>query len=93
LTIPKIFRGEERDASGQPIYAWSSQNLFSTICPRPLRGTPTNPPPTSIDPSTIGTTAVDFEQVGPERWNIYELSDGTVLRTKLELSGRGWSWW
>src|SRR5436309_15718597 len=37
LVIPKIFKADEYDPSGQPIYAWSSQNLFTTICPRPLR--------------------------------------------------------
>src|SRR5881409_1152210 len=52
LVIPKIFKADEYDPRGQPIYAWSSQNLFTTICPRTLRGMPTNPPPTTIDPST-----------------------------------------
>jgi len=53
---------------------------------RGLRGTPTNPPQVSIDPRTTSTIPVDFEQVGPERWNVYELSDGTVLRAKLEIT-------
>src|SRR3989454_5045046 len=48
---------------------------------------PTNPPPTTIDPSTTNTTSVDFERVGLERWNVYELSDGSVLRAKLEVTG------
>src|SRR2546429_1088230 len=87
LVIPKIFKADEYDPSGQPIYAWSSQNLFTTICPRPLRGMPTNPPPTTIDPNTTNTTQVDFERVGPERWNVYEISDGSVLRAKLEITG------
>src|SRR5438093_8373559 len=87
LVIAKIFRGEEYDPAGQPVYAWSSQNLFTTIVPRPLRGTPTNPPPTSLDPNTTNTTQVDFERVGPERWNVYELVDGSVLRAKLEITG------
>ena len=98
LVIPKIFRADEYDPSGQPIYARSSQNLFTTICPRPLRGTPTNPPPTSIDPSTTNTTSVDFERVGPERRNVYEPSDGTVLRAKLgshryTSDGQVWTRW
>ncbi len=87
LIIPKIFRANEHDPTGQPIYAWSSQNLFSTICPNALRGTPTMPPPTSLDPTTTNTTAVDFERVGLEKWNVYELTDGTVLRAKLEITG------
>src|SRR5881397_3374785 len=87
LVIAKIFRGEEYDPAGQPVYAWSSQNLFATIVPKPLRGTPTNPPPTALDPNTTNTTQVDFERVGPERWNVYEISDGSVLRAKLEITG------
>src|SRR5207249_3441117 len=67
LVIPKIFKADEYDSSGQPIYAWSSQNLFTTICPRPLRGMPTNPPPTTIDPSTTNTTSVDQEKVQVRR--------------------------
>jgi hypothetical protein len=86
IIIPKIFRSDEYDPNGQPIYAWSSQLLFTTICPRSLRGTPTNPPPTTLDPSKTRTTSVDFERVGPEKWNLYEFSDGTTLRVKLELT-------
>ncbi len=86
LIIPKVFKANEYDPNGQPIYAWSSQNLFTTICPRPLKGAPTNPPPTTIDPSKTRTTSVDFERVGPEKWNLYEFSDGTTLRAKLELT-------
>src|SRR5437870_13469352 len=87
LIIPKIFRSNDHDFSGNPIYAWSSQNLFTTICPQTLRGTPTVPVPTTLDPRTMNTTAVDFERVGPEKWNVYELSDGSVLRAKLEITG------
>jgi hypothetical protein len=87
LIIPKIFRSDDYDFSGNPIYAWSSQNLFTTICTRSMRGTPTVPVPTTLDPRTMNTTAVDFERVGPERWNVYELSDGSVLRAKLEITG------
>jgi hypothetical protein len=87
LIITKIFRGTDYDRTGQPIYAWSSQNLFTTISPKTLKNTPTNPPPTALDPSTVNTTHVDFERVGAERWNVYELSDGSVLRAKLEITG------
>ncbi len=87
LIIPKIFRSNDYDPMGNPIYAWSSQNLFTTICPKVLRGTPTVPVPTTLDPRTVNTTAVDFERVGLERWNVYELSDGSVLRAKLEITG------
>ncbi len=86
LIIFKFYRGQEYDTSGQPIYIWSSQNLFSTVCPKTLKGTPTVPPPASLDPATVNTTPVDFERLGPEKWNVYELSDGSVVRAKLEIS-------
>jgi len=87
LIITKIFRGTDYDPTGQPVYAWSSQNLFTTISPKTLKSTPTNPPPTSLDPNVVSTTHVDFERVGVEKWNVYELSDGSVLRAKLEITG------
>ena len=87
LIITKIFRGTDYDPTGQPVYAWSSQNLFTTISPKALKGTPTNPPPTTLDPGSVNTTHVDFERVGAERWNVYELTDGSVLRAKLEITG------
>src|SRR5205809_7032100 len=59
LVIPKIFKADEYDPSGQPIYAWSSQNLFTTICHRPLRDTPTNTPTPSIEHCTPTYTFVD----------------------------------
>src|SRR5213593_3938998 len=86
LIITKIFRGTDYDPTGQPVYAWSSQNLFTTISPKTLKSTPTNPPPTTLDPSSVNTTPVDFERLGPEKWNVYELSDGSVVRAKLEIS-------
>jgi hypothetical protein len=87
LIITKIFRGTDYDQTGQPVYAWSSQNLFTTIAPKALKSAPTNPPPTTLDPSSVNTTHVDFERVGVEKWNVYELSDGSVLRAKLEITG------
>src|SRR5205809_4536357 len=87
LVITKIFRGTDYDPTGQPVYAWSSQNLFTTIAPKALKSVPTNPPPTTLDPGSVNTTHVDFERVGVERWNVYELSDGSVLRVKLEITG------
>ncbi len=87
LTILKIYRSNDYDPTGQPIYGFNSQNLVSTICPPTLRGTPTTPPPTTLDPSTMNTTYVEFERVGPEKWNVYELTDGSVLRARLEVTG------
>ncbi len=61
--------------------------MFTTIAPKTLKSAPTSPPPTTLDPSSVNTTHVDFERVGVEKWNVYELSDGSVLRAKLEITG------
>src|SRR5437879_13174935 len=72
IVIAKIFRGAEYDPAGQPVYAWSSQNMFATIVPKPLRGSPTHRPPRSLDPNLTTTTQFALEEVGPERWNVEE---------------------
>jgi hypothetical protein len=84
--LTKVYRSEQHDAAGQPIYGWSSQSLFATSAPANRKGEPTNPVPTSLAPGTFEATPVDFERVGSEQWNVYEFSDGTLLRTKLEIS-------
>ncbi|MBI4258258.1 MAG: hypothetical protein HY619_04820 [Thaumarchaeota archaeon] len=86
LVITKIVRMNEYDASGQPVYAWLSQNLFSTLCSKDLKGTPSTPPPTSPDPKDFNVSPIDFERIGGEQWNIYEFSDGSLLRIKLEVT-------
>ncbi len=86
LIVTKIVRTGEYDATGQPIYAWISQNLFSTICPKNLKGRPSSPPPASMDPKDYNVTPVDFEREGDEQWNAYEVSDGCLLRIKLEVT-------
>src|SRR5205814_10713338 len=85
LIITKIFRGTDYDPTCQPVYAWSSQNLFTTISPKILTSTPTNPPPTTPDPSSVNTTHVDFERVGVEESNVYEPSHARRPRTKQTI--------
>lgn len=87
LVITKVYRTDQYDANGQPVYAWSSQNLFTTVAPKENRGTPSDPPPTSLNAADYDVTPVDFERAGSEQWNIYELKDKTVLRIKLEVTG------
>src|SRR5207253_10766660 len=87
LIITKIFRGTDYDPTGQPVYPWSSQNVFTTIAPKALKSTPTNPPPTTLDPNSVNTTHADCERVGVEQWNVYELSDGRVHGAIPELTG------
>ena len=87
LIITKVYRTDQYDVNGQPVYAWSSQNLFTTVAPKENKGTPSDPPPISLNPADYNVTPVDFERVGSEQWNIYELKDKTVLRIKLEVTG------
>src|SRR5438132_13950979 len=63
LIITKIFRGTDYDPTGQPVYAWSSQNLFTTIAPKTLKSTPTNHPPTTPDPTSVNPPHDHLERV------------------------------
>lgn len=87
LLITKVYKTDQYDPNGQPVYVWSSQNLFTTVAPKENRGTPSDPPPSSLNPADYNVTPVDFERVGSEQWNIYELKDKTILRIKLEVTG------
>ncbi len=87
LIITKIIRTGEYDHSSQPIYIWSSQNLFTTICSPEMKGEPSTIPLSTLDPKNIRATPLDLERVGPEQWNVYELSDGSILRIKSEITG------
>ncbi len=86
LVLTKVIRINEFDATGQPIYIPSAQNLFASYSPAELKGTPTIASPTAVDKSTLNTTAIEFENIGVEEWNVYEFSDGTVFRVKLEVT-------
>lgn len=85
FVMTKVYRTGAYDAANQPIYAWSSQNILTTIAQKEGRGTPSNPIPTSANVADYNVAAVDFERVGNEQWNVYELKDGTLLRIKLEV--------
>src|SRR5205807_8130137 len=63
LIITKIFRGTDYDPTGQPVYAWSSQNLFTTIAPKTLKSTQKNPLPTKLDQSSVNSTHIYFELI------------------------------
>jgi len=84
--VTKVYRTGDYDPSGQPIYGWSSQTILTTFVGKEKKGTPSQPPPTSSNPSDYSGGPVDFDRAGPEQWNIYELEDGTLLRMKLEIT-------
>src|SRR6266568_2710460 len=51
------------------------------------QGQPTTTQLNLADPSSYKVVAsLDFDRVGDEKWNEYHLTDGTVLKARLELS-------
>ncbi len=86
LIVGKIYKTAQYDALGQPIYGWASQNILTIMAPKELRGPPTDPPPVSSDLKDYNATSIDFERIGAEQWNVYELEDQSLLRLKLEIT-------
>ncbi len=86
LVVAKIYKTDQYDPAGQPVYAWSSQNLISTVSTKQMKGTPSATPLTSVDPREYEATPVDFQKVGDEEWNVYQVVDGTVISIKIEVS-------
>jgi len=85
LVVAKVIRGF--DQAGQPAYTFTSQNVMATHVPPSLKGQPSTAPFNLSDPSTFKIAAsVDFDRMGPEKWNVYNLADGSVLKTRLEIS-------
>ncbi len=87
VIVTKIVRTREYEPSGEPIYAWFNQAIFSAVPPKRLKGRPSDPPPESLGPEEFHLTPVEFERVGGEDWNVYQLSDGTVMRVQLDVTG------
>lgn len=88
IMVTKVVRTDQYDpVTSEPIYVFSSTNHFTTICPKELKGEPTT---NQLTPEIIQqsiTEALDFESADrEEKWNLYNLSDGSVLRVKLELT-------
>ena len=86
LVVTKIYKTNQYDAAGQPVYGWSTQSLFSTVCKKEIKGTPSSVPITTIDSREYDATPVDFQKVGDEEWNVYQVADGTVISLKIEVS-------
>ena len=84
LVVLKIYKTDQYDAVGQPVYIWTSQNLFTTVAKK--KGSPSPTPLTSSDPRDYNTLPADFTRVGAEEWNVYETLDGSVISVKLEVT-------
>jgi hypothetical protein len=85
LVVVKIVRG--LNEQGQPSYNMNTQNIIATHGAPNLRGQPSTTQLNLSDPTSYRVVAsLDFDRIGDEKWNEYHLTDGTVLKTRLELS-------
>lgn len=85
LVVVKVVRA--MNEQGQPAYNMNAQNIVATHAPPNLRGQPSSVQFNVADPSSYKIVAsLDFDRVGDEKWNEYHLADGTILKTRLELS-------
>jgi hypothetical protein len=85
LVVVKVVRG--LNEQGQPSYNMNTQNIIATHGAPNLRGQPSTGQLNLADPSSYKIVAsLDFDRIGDEKWNEYHLTDGTVLKTRLELS-------
>lgn len=85
LVVVKVVRA--LNEQGQPAYNMNAQNIVATHAPSNLKGQPSTVQFNVADPSSYKIVAsLDFDRVGDEKWNEYHLADGTILKTRLELS-------
>lgn len=82
-------RSQYNPITGEPLYWWNAPSLLSLISfPESFRGEPTKVmPQTPDDMAREVKEVVDFELLGKhDEWNVYTLSDGTVLRLRLNIA-------
>ncbi|HEY5620140.1 MAG TPA: hypothetical protein VIK88_00610 [Candidatus Bathyarchaeia archaeon] len=87
VVVTKVVRTREYEPTGEPVYAWFNQAIFTSIAPETMRGKPSDPQPTSLNPEDCNVVPLEFERLGPEEWNEYELSDGTIMKVTLKVTG------
>src|SRR3990170_3084248 len=85
VVVTKVVRTREYEPTGEPVYAWFNQAIFTSIAPETLRGNPSDPQPTSLNLEDYNVVPVEFERMGPEERNEYELSDGTIMKVTLKV--------
>jgi hypothetical protein len=90
LVLTQVWKGRTQVnlMTGEPLYMWNTINAVSLLSfPEELRGQPTTTP---ITPEMLGQNIekpVDYELSGKQdEWNVYNLSDGSVLRLRLNLT-------
>ena len=85
MIVTKILRTNKYDERGDPLYITGSQSIFATFAPPNLRGKPHQRYDDKIRREHEKEELV-FTTI-KEDWSEYHLKDGSILRTKLILSG------
>lgn len=84
--ITGVIRLSERDPNtSEPLYRWNHTEQFCVIPNPELRSSPSQGPMTPERTRQSISNSVDFDSKGGEEWSMYNLSDGTVLKAKIEL--------
>lgn len=90
LVLTQVWRGRTQvhPLTGEPLYMWNTINAVSLLSfPEELRGQTTS---ATITPEMMAQNierSVDYELSGrQDEWNVYNLSDNSVLRLRLNLS-------
>jgi hypothetical protein len=87
LILLKATRTDEFDQVGNPLYSAGTAGPFLvTFAPIELKGKPTDPQPTPEEIGKGTMTSLEFDVVD-EPWCDYSLTDGTLLRLRLVISG------
>ncbi len=74
----KIFRTKQKDPSGNPVYLVNTNSVVSAVVDNDARTQPEQPVP----PEQMKLSPIDFKEIA-EPWNVFSLSDGTVLRIRF----------
>ncbi len=81
----KFIKTNLYDETGQPGYTTVSQTLLATYAPKKNKGK-ANPEPLSPNLKDFNGKPIDFNRIGEERWNVYNLVDGTTIRLKVDIT-------
>jgi hypothetical protein len=90
LVLVQVWRSRSQynSMTGEPYYWWNTQNTVSIVSfPEKLRGQASSLPLTPEALAKSIEQVVDFEASGKEEeWNVYNLTDESILRLRLNLT-------
>jgi hypothetical protein len=90
LVLTQVLRSRNQvNELGEPIYSWNTPTLLSMVsCLNSLRSRPTDTPVTPDRIAESIDVEVDFKKVSQnDEWNVYTLTDGTILQLKPKVNG------